>query len=153
MVESGEVLGGAAASAPAPRCWRVVDTTSGKEKTFGSTEPTSAEIIGFKNQLGYSSVKVITKDAACKRITIRPVDKAGVVSGEVLGDEEEDEDETWFVEDTVSGKEKEFDGEPSSDEIIGFKNELGYASVKIVSKDTVCRKILIRPVDKAGRYL
>jgi hypothetical protein len=56
--------------------WSLVDVISGKEKRF-EHEPNESDIIEFKDALGYTSVKIIQRDAESRIITIRPKDKAG----------------------------------------------------------------------------
>jgi hypothetical protein len=146
MPEVGQVVGGAAVAATRVN-WVIVDGASGKEKRMDHTnEPTEGDLKRFKDSLGYSSVKIIRKDAACKTMTVQPVDKAGMVEvGEII----DGDDEKWTIIDEVSGAEETYDEEPDEDDIIAFKDEQGYSSVKIVSK--VGRRITIRPVDKAGQ--
>jgi len=70
-----------------------------------------------------------------------------VRDGEVLGNE--DEPDCWVVKDTVTGDEEEFDAEPTKTQVLSFKNEQGYSTVK-VKKDARCKVIKITPLDKAG---
>ena len=72
---------------------------------------------------------------------------ARVMDGDVLG-----EDETvWTVVDAISGDEQEYESEPTKADVIAFKRDCGYSTVK-VKKNTADRTITIRPVDKAGSY-
>lgn len=72
---------------------------------------------------------------------------ARVMDGDVLS-----EDETvWTVVDAISGDEQEYESEPTKADVIAFKRDYGYSTVK-VKKNTAERTITIRPVDKAGFY-
>jgi hypothetical protein len=143
-LEAGQIIGGAATAAPRTR-WVFVDAATGKDMTVPHEgEPTEADLKRFKDSVGYSSVRIVRKDAACKTITVQPVDKAGSLEvGQVIADEK------WFLIDEVTGNEEEYDDEPDEDDMIAFKDRLGYSSVKVVKREG--KRITIRPVDKAGQ--
>jgi hypothetical protein len=69
-----------------------------------------------------------------------------VRDGEVLGEEERD---CWVLKDEISGDEEEFECEPTKAQVMSFKNDCGYTTIK-VRKNTACKTIKIRPLDKAG---
>jgi hypothetical protein len=144
MVSEGQII----RDGPTVRArWVIVDASTGKDQSLRHDgEPTEVDLKQFKDSLGYSSVKIIRKDAACKTMTVQPVDKAGVEVGQVITGED---DEEWKIIDEVSGEEETYDEEPTEDDIIAFKDDQGYSSVKIVKKEG--KTITIRPVDKAGQ--
>lgn len=72
---------------------------------------------------------------------------ARVNDGEILTEDEN----VWTVVDAISGDEQEYDAEPNKADVIAFKRNCGYSTVK-VRKNAAERTITIRPVDKAGVY-
>lgn len=68
MVRDGETLGN-------DNQWTLKSAMGGDSQMF-DTEPTKVQVIAYKTELGYSTVKV-SRDAASKTITLRPIDKAG----------------------------------------------------------------------------
>ena len=56
----------------------------------------------------------------------------------------------WTIVDNISGKETFVDHIPTKDDIIEFKDRLGYTKVKILDEDTANKMLVIRPSDRAG---
>ena len=56
----------------------------------------------------------------------------------------------WIVKDALSQMTREFIREPNKNDLIAFKNELGYSSVKVIKRDPASRTMIIRPLDKSG---
>jgi hypothetical protein len=73
FLKAGSIL---KSSESVPCDWSLIDAITGKEKRF-EREPNEGDITAFKDALGYTSVKIIQRDAGSKIITIRPKDKAG----------------------------------------------------------------------------
>ena len=75
----GEVLGEASAPAPAPEPvdeWKIIDTRSGEIKTLDH-EPTRDDLKEFKDELGYSAIKITRIDEEAKEVEVTPVDVSG----------------------------------------------------------------------------
>jgi hypothetical protein len=73
LLKTGSIL---TSSESVPYDWSLIDAITGKEQRF-EREPDKSDITRFKDALGYTSVKIIQRDAENKIITIRPKDKAG----------------------------------------------------------------------------
>jgi hypothetical protein len=56
----------------------------------------------------------------------------------------------WTIVDSISGKETYVDHVPTEEDIIAFKDILGYTKVKIREKDAANKMLVIRPSDQAG---
>ena len=57
---------------------------------------------------------------------------------------------TWTVIDSVTRKSKTFDQEPSNQDLLTFKRELGYTSMKIEHVNNEERTVYLRPNDVSG---
>lgn len=55
----------------------------------------------------------------------------------------------WTIVDSITGKEKRVE-RPDEEEIIKFKDSLGYTSIKIVERDDASKTLVIRPSDRVG---
>jgi hypothetical protein len=74
-VRDGEIIGNDAEQTSNNK-WKIIDRVSGDEEEF-SAEPTRAQVLRFKADCGYTTIKV-KKDERCKTITVSPIDKSGI---------------------------------------------------------------------------
>ena len=121
-------------AAAASSQWTVIDGMTGASQNYAN-EPTKDDLIAFKNRQGYSSIKIVTKDAEKKVITVRALDKSG--AGVSVGEELSDTTPTgsgWTVIDGMTGVSQNYAAEPTKDDLIAFKNRQGYSSIKIVTR-------------------
>jgi hypothetical protein len=59
--------------------------------------------------------------------------------------------ELWTVEDLCSKRSQYYNHRPDHGDLTVFMHSLNYACMKTVLIDDINRKIVVRPVDKAGR--
>ena len=57
---------------------------------------------------------------------------------------------TWTVIDSVTRKSKTYDHEPSNQDLLEFKRELGYTSMKVEHVNNEERTVYLRPNDVSG---
>lgn len=75
-IVEGEVLGEAPAPATPVNEWKIIDVRSGEEKTLDH-EPTREDLKEFKDELGYSAIKITRIDEEAKEVEVTPVDVSG----------------------------------------------------------------------------
>jgi hypothetical protein len=73
LLKTGSIL---TSSESVPCDWSLIDVITGKEMRF-EREPDESDITAFKDALGYTSIKIIKRDAENKILLIRPKDSAG----------------------------------------------------------------------------
>jgi hypothetical protein len=59
--------------------------------------------------------------------------------------------ELWTVEDQCTKRSQYYSYRPDHGDLTAFMHSLNYACMKTVLIDDINRKIVVRPVDKAGR--